>query len=290
VINWTRTHTLVAGTVLILVTNAVALLGVAYNRGEAESTLTLTQRELHLPYSWGFKNENSGITLELQWRTLAEEREDINGLRRGYSGFGSTPDWLDKAKLTALGFDVSKPEDTPQGRTHYDKLLSKEVLLVLELDGPAYHTAQARMQQHMQKEAALLDANPGKKEFEERAKNAKRTLYQEERINSRLFVIDAGLDAAGLRAGYPDRNHYAIVRGQIQPRLVEIKRKPKLIAYISSVSITQVNVPAFYRRIFEPLLESARTNQYDAVVTPYQVSVAFGKRLEPWITDATGSK
>jgi hypothetical protein len=290
VIKWTRTHKLVAGTVLILVTNAVALLGVAYNRGEAESTLTLTQRELHLPYSWGFKNENSGIALELQWRTLAEEREDINGLGRGYSGFGSAPDWLDKAKLTALGFDVSKPEDTPQGRIHYDKLLSKEVLLVLELDGPAYRTALERMQQHGQKEAALLDANPGKKEFEERAKNAKRTLYQEERINSRLFVIDAGLDAAGLRASYPDRHRYAIVRGQIQPRLVEIKRKPKLTAYISSVSITRVNVPALHRRIFEPLLESARTNQYDAVVTPYQVSVAFGKRLEPWITEATGSK
>lgn len=289
-IKWTRTHTLVAGTVLILVTNAVALLGVAYNRGEAESTLQLTQRELHLPYSWGFKNENSGIALELQWRSLAEEREDLYGLRAGYSGFGREPDWLDKAKLTALGFDVSKPEDTPQGRMHYDKLLSKEVLLVLELDGPAYRTALVRMQQHRQKEAALLDANPGKKEFEERVKSAKRTLYQEERINSRLFVIDAGLDAAGLRAKYPDHNRYAIVRGQIQARLVEIKRKPKLIAYISSVSITQVNVPALYRRIFEPLLESARANQYDAVVTPYQVSVAFGKRLEPWITEATGSK
>lgn len=287
---WTRTHTLVAGTVLILATNAVALLGVAYNRGEAESTLTLANRELHLPYSWGFENENSGIALQLQWRTLAEEREDINGLQRGYSGFGRAPDWLDKAKLTALGFDVSKPEDTAQGRMYYGKMLSKEVLLVLELDGPAYRTALERMQQHRQKEEALLSANSGKKEFEERVKNAKRALYQEERINSRLFVIDAGLDAAGLRASYPDRNRYAIVRGQIQPRLVETKHKPKLVAYISGLSVTQVNVPALYRRIFEPLLESARTNQYDAVVTPYQVSVAFGKRLEPWITDATGPK
>jgi hypothetical protein len=287
---WTRTHTLVAGTVLILATNAVALLGVAYNRGEAESTLNLTQRELHLPYSWGFQNENSGIALELQWRTLAEERENLYGLHAGYSGFGREPEWLDKAKLTALGFDVSKPEDTAQGRMYYDKLLSKDVLLVLELDGPAYRSALERAQQHSQKEAALLNANSGKKEFEERAKSAKRMLYEEERINSRLFVIDAGLDAAGLRARYPDRNRYAIVRGQIQPRLVEIKHKPKLIAYISGVSITQVNVPAYYRRIFETLQESARANQYDAVATPYKVSVSFGKRLEPWITEASGSK
>jgi len=148
----------------------------------------------------------------------------------------------------------------------------------------------ARMQQQRQKEEALLNANPGKKEFEERAKNAKRALYQEERINSRLFVVDAGLDAASLRASYPDRNRYAIVCGQIQPRLIEIRRKPKLIAYINDLSITQINVPAHYRRIFEPLQESARTNRYDAAVTPYKVSVAFGKRLEPWITEATGTK
>jgi hypothetical protein len=287
---WTRTHTLVAGGVLILATNAVALLGVVYNRGDAESTLTLTQRELHLPYNWGFEKENSGIALTLQWRTLAEEREVNDGAPINYTAFGREPDWLDKAKLTALGFDVSKPEDTAQGRMYYDKMLSKDVLLVLEFDGPAYRTALERMQQHGQKEEALLNANPGKKEFEERVKNAKRSLYQEERINSRLFVVDAGLDAASLRASYPDRNRYAIVRGQIQPRLVEIKRKPKLIAFICSVSITQVNVPALYRWIFEPLQESARTNQYDAAVTPYKVSVAFGKRLEPWITEASGSK
>ena len=287
---WTRTHTLVAGTVLILATNAVALLGVAYNRGEAESTLKLTERELHLPYSWGLEKENSGIALELRWRALAEEREDSYGLRTSYENFGREPDWLDKAKLTALGFDVSKPEDTPQGRMHYDKLLPKEVLLVLEFDGPAHGNALARAQQQLQKEAALLKTNPGKKEFVEREKNAKRELYQEERINSRLFVIDAGHDAASLRAKYSDRQRYAIVRGQIQPRLVEIDHKPKLTAYISGISITQINVPALYRRIFEPLQQSARTNRYDAAVSPYKVTVAFGKRLEPWITEATGSK
>ncbi|HSD96756.1 MAG TPA: DUF4824 family protein [Sulfuricaulis sp.] len=287
---WTRTHTLVAGAILILATNAVALLGIVYNRGDAESALTLTQRELYLPYNWGFEKENSGIVLTLQWRALAEEPEVNDGLPTNYTGFGSKPDWLNKDMLAALGFDVSTPEDTPQGRMYYDKMLSKDVLLVLEFDGPAYRAALERAQRRMQNEAALLTANSGKKEFEERVKNAKRSLYQEERINSRLFVVDAGLDAASLRARHPDRNRYAIVHGQIQPRLVEIKRKPKLIGFISDLSITQINVPSHYRRIFEPLQESARTNQHDAAVTPYKVSVAFGKRLEPWITEATGSK
>lgn len=287
---WTRTHTLVAGIVLILATNAVALLGVAYNRGEPESTLKLTERELRLPYSWGFENENSGIALTLQWRVLAEQGEGLFGLGTSYTGFGNVPDWLGKAKLTALGFDVSKPENTPQGRMHYDKLLPKEVFLVLEFDGPAYRTALARIRQHLQKEEALLKANAGEKEFEERAKNAKRELYQEERISSRLFVIDAGLDVAGLRTRYPDRNRYAIVRGQIQPRLVEANRKFKVEGYISGLNIDQIQVPAIYRRVFEPLLKSVQANRYDAAVSPYEVSVAFGKRLEPWITGAKGPK
>jgi len=287
---WTRTHTLVAGIVLILATNAVALLGVAYNRGDAESTLNLTERELNLPYNWGFEAENSGIALTLQWRTLAEEREVGPGSRTIYAGFGSEPEWLDKPTLTTLGFDVSKPEDTDQGRMHYDKMLSKDVLLVLELDGPAYHRALARAQHRLQHETSLLEANVGKKEFEERVKSAKRELYQEERINSRLFVVDAGLDAVALRARHQDRHRYAIVHGQIQPRLVDINHKPKLTAYISDISIAQVNVPARYRKIFEPLQKSARTNQHDSAVSPYKVTVAFGKRLEPWITEASGSK
>lgn len=287
---WTRTHTLAAGIGLILATNAVALLGVVYNRGEAESTLNLTERELNLPYQWGFEKENSGIALILKWRTLAEEREDVYGLRTGYSGLGSAPEWLDKPTLTALGFDVSKSEDTDQGRMYYDKMLSRDVMLVLELDGPAYRRALARAQLRLQKETSLLETNPGKKEFDERVKNAKRALYQEERIYSRLFVVDAGLDALVLRTRYPDRHRYAIVHGQIQPRLVDINHKPKLTAYVSDIDITQVNVPARYRKIFEPLQQSARTNQYDSAVTPFKVSVAFGKRLEPWITEASGPK
>lgn len=287
---WTRTHTLVAGIVLILATNAMALVGVAYNRGEPESTLKLTERELHLPYSWGFENENSGIALTLQWRVLTEEGDGLFGLGASYTGFGNAPDWLDKVKLTALGFDASKAQDTPQGRMYYDKLLPKEVLLVLELDGPAYRTALARIRQHLQKEEALLKANAGKKEFEERAKNAKRALYQEERINSRLFIIDADHDVASLRAKYPDRNRYAIVRGQIQPQLVENNRKSKLVGYISGLSVYQINVPALYQQIFEPLQKSAQRNEYDAAVSPFEVSVAFGKRFEPWITAAKGLK
>lgn len=288
---WTRIHTLIAGLALILATNAVALLGVAYNRGEQpESILKLTERELRLPYSWGFEKENSGIALTLQWRVLSRENRRLDGWQTSATGFGSVPDWLDKAKLAALGFDTSKPEDTSQGRMYYDKILPKEVLLVLELDGPAYRTALARAQQRFQNEKDLPKANPGKNEFVVRAKNAAEVLDLEQRAYSRLFVVDAGRDIASLRAKYPDHSRYAIVRGQIRPQIIDINHKSELVAYVAGPSVFEINVPANYRQIFEPLVKNSRTNQYGDSTSPFEVTVAFGKRLEPWITEAKTSK
>jgi len=286
---WSRIHTFVAGVALILATNAVALVGVAYNRmGEPESKLVLTQRELGLPYSSDFEGENSGVALNLQWRVLGEEIGDALGGGFSYARAGGTPGWLDKAKLAALGFDVSKPEDTPGGRMHYDKLLPKEALLVLELDGPAYRIALERMRRHLQKEEALLAANVGKKEFEQRLKNAKEHLKQEERENSRLFIVDAGLEVEVLRAKYPDRARYAIVRGQIRPHLAGRESKLRLSGYADGLSIDQINVPLVYRRVFEPMLQNSRRNWSNTAGRSYRASVVFGKRLEPWIAAVSG--
>ena len=282
-----RTRTFLTGVTLILATNAVALLGVAYNRsGARESTLTLTQRELVRPASWSSEPENSGLALRLQWRVLGKEVGD------------ATPAWLDKAKLAALGFDVSKPVDTPEERSHYDKLLPKEVLLVLELDGPAYQAALERAQQHLQKEEALLAANVGKTKFEQRVRNAREQLDQEKNLNSRLFVVDAGLDAAALRAKYPDRTKYALVRGQVQVQIIRRTNHSQLSGYVDDIDISEINVPLMYRPIFEampkapvqhvfhPPLGNAQAREYQKL-PHYEVSVAFGKRLEPWIAGAS---
>lgn len=283
-ITWSRMRTLIAGVSLILLTNAVALTGVAYNRAAPpESTLKLTQRELWLPYNWGFEAENSGIALNLQWRVLGQESEHdfYTSQFRG----GGAPDWLDKAKLAELGFNVSQPEGTTQSERHYDKQLAREVLLVLELDGTAYQTALLRARQHATQEEAARVANANNKTDEQRAKNAKEQLGRAERENSRLFVIDAGLDLGALRAKYPDRTKYAVVRGQVRPRLINNNRKTRLLGYISALSIDQITVPLDFRPVFEPILKAGRSYSSNTAL-PYEVSVAFGKRLEPWITAA----
>lgn len=257
--NWSARHTLAAGAMLILAVNAVALVGVAYNRsGEPESRLVMTEREAHPPQRWGFEAENSGMALFLEWR-LPD---------RG------APAWLDQTKLGELGFDVSRRADDEAGHRHYEKLHSRDVLLVLEFAGPAYDAALERARRYAAERAEAAASNPGKQEFKRSADAAREQLAREQAIASRLFVVDAGLNHAKLRQRYPDRSRYAIVGGRVRPTLYGERGREKVGGHIEALDASTVNVPLELRPFFE------------GADSRYEVAVAFGKRLEPWLVGA----
>lgn len=287
---WSRARTLLTGAGLILITNAVILLGVASNRtGRPESTLKLTQRELSLPSAWGFEGENNGIALRLQWRVLRGERDGDLGPWIGYPGMGGEPAWLNKAKLASLGFDMSFPEDTPEGRRHYERLLPREVMLVLEQDGAAYQSLLARTRARAARQESLSSAHPKDKQLKEQAKEVRKWLALEENENSRLFVVDAGLDAKALRAQYPDRARYAVVRGQVRSYLSIEDKRARILGRVSDVSIDNVNVPLTFRHVFEWMLKYRESERCKDALR-YEVSVAYGSRFEPWVIAAAGSR
>lgn len=272
---WSRT--LLAGSALILLTNAVVLLGAAYNRNDTpESSLQLSQRELQHNRWNGFK-DNSAITLILNWRVAREEAAQPNDYFPGsYAGKWGRPAWLDKAKLAELGFDVEKLASTAEYGRRYKETQPREALLVLEFNDRAYQHELQRAREYAEQSSALLAGNPGNKEFEQRVKKAEEYFKNEEKNNSRLFVIDAGLDLLKLRAAYPDRTRYAIVHGLIHPSTTHEKNEIRIGGNISELHAEQINVPLNYRQVFDG-------------VAPYEVTLAFGKRLEPWITAATES-
>ncbi len=282
---WSRTHTVITGLGLIVLTNAVALLGVVYNRsGESEAKLSLTQRELSTPHRWYGNRENSGLALSLNWRVLNEESVATQLYAWRYAGTGGTPAWLDKAKMQALGFDTSAPfaDSDPRGRARYEKQLPREVLLVLELDGPTYRRSLELATQYAARDEAKLAAIPGDKELGTRAKNAREALEWETNRNSRLFVVDAGRDAAALRAKYPDAGRYALVHGKV--RLEWSGRSTGIVrGFVSGLSIESINVPFALRELFESAAPADDVEQNRAA---FEAAVAFGKRLEPWITAA----
>jgi len=282
---WSRKHTLIAGLGLIALTNAVALFGVVYNRsGDPEATLRLTQRELRTPYRWHGNRENSGLALSLIWRVLNERPPEFEFQIKGYVGTGGTPTWLDKAKMEALGFDASAPAaySDLRRRIRYEKQLPREVLLVLEMDGPAYRRSLELATQNLAREEAKLASNPGDENLGTRVKNAREAFEREASGNSRLFVVDAGLEPSALRAKYSDTSRHAIVRGQV--RAVSFDTPSGGIGYISGLSIESINVPFALRDVFGGATLVVDFDQRNRA--PFEATVAFGKRFEPWITAA----
>jgi Domain of unknown function (DUF4824) len=269
---WTRRQTLLAGLALLAATNAVVLGGVAYNRsGEAESVLRLSQRELAVPYSWGLARDNSGISLRLKWRVAGSPEV----------GYNRAAPWLDRAKLRDLGFDLSLPA---RGDGYADRL-SREVLLVLELDGEATRAALASAEERLAQAQSRFAANPAERSLKFAADNAARQLALERDGESRLFVIDAGREISALRARYPDRARYAIVRGQVRANSMPSRDGSGPVGYVSELSVPEVNVPARERRLF--VATRARFPARNAKrELRYEVTLAFGRRLEPWLVDA----
>ena len=268
-------HTLIAGSAIILLTNAVALGGAGYNRsGNPESRLQLTQRELQRS-AWRSGKDNSGITLTLNWRF--EQQAELNEFNFGmYSSRWGNPVWLDKAKMAELGFDVEKLASTAEYRRRYRESQPKEVLLVLELNDRAWQHHLQRAREYVEESRKLLAASPANAEMQRKARNAEENYKHELEKGSRLFAIDAGLDLQTLRAAYPDRARYAIVHGLIRPTTTQVKNETRIGGNITELHAGLINVPLGYRRVFND-------------PASYEVTVAFGKRLEPWIVAASGS-
>jgi hypothetical protein len=276
---WSRGHTLAAGLALIVLTNAIALGGVAWNRsGEPESVLKLTQRELWEPHVYGFSREEGGLQLNLRWRVLPADPDVAF-----YGEYQGAPEWLDEAKLKELGFDVSPPPATRRASWRYDRQLPREVLIVVEFDGPAYQKALERARERAAKEAAK-GAATGKTGPGTPAEQAATFLKNEETANSRLFAMDAGRDAQALRARYPDRARYAIVQGKVRAsHLFGRGKDPRWTGYIEGIQNGQVNVPLEFRRAIERAPRPVPRWPAAADRPAFEVTVAFGRRFEPWI-------
>lgn len=280
--------TLITGLVIIIVTNVIALAGVAYNRsGEPEAIIELAERELAMPYRYGFSEENSGLALTFYWRTDSESPYNR------YSYDGNEQSWLNKEKLTEIGFDTSLPLDGPDARRQYGKMLPRKAYLVMEYDGVAHQAAISHQQNKLAEAQDLFANNPGKSEFERQLESAQERLDAEKYKNSRLFVIDAGPDKAALQARYANKANHIIMQGEIGLRVSYESNKSgstgdTLIGYVKGINIKRVNIAHEYHALFEQVTNDG-TNRYQSKEPRYVVKLAIGKRGEPWVEDVRPS-
>lgn len=274
-----RARALLVGVALIVLTNAVVLAGVAYNRsGEPESILQLTERELRVhPWSWP-ANENSSIDVHLTWRVARVVTAD-----REFPTWHHGLVWLEPKQMRELGFEVPSHLESKESTQRVYRQPSRRAWVVLEQDGPAYQASVELARKDFERAASLADANPGDKEFEGRLNTARHALESEEKFETRLFVVDVGRDAAALRARYPNRQQYAIVNGRLRAMVDNRSDRQRMVVGVDDLDVNAIRVPHTYREFVEPIVRF-REGYYNREPR-FSATVNFGRRFEPWITE-----
>jgi hypothetical protein len=287
-----KKYGLISTLALIVLTNAIVLAGVAYNRsGEPDATVQLTERELHWQKQRGLTGkEDTGVYLNLKW--------NMPGYYK-YSWESRKDTWLNQEKLAALGFDTDFPLDDKMASRYYSHQLPRQAHVVLEFDGPAYQDwlreSRARIEEIKQE---LIEEKKEKKK--ENIKNNLKRIQQELITQSRLFAIGAGLDPEILRKQFSDSSKYIITPAVFDismnyiPRKKEPPKSPKkpyLSGWVRAISIKQIHVTSDYRSFFISDIKThtktylPRDKPLSDLEPRYQVTLNYGKRYEPWIAD-----
>jgi hypothetical protein len=261
-----------AALALLILVNTLVLAGVAWNRsGQPEASLSLTERELRLAYQGTDRDENSGIALAL---TLHND--------------SYTPAWLDEAKLRELGFrpDRVRLADGPADE-RYKQPLPRRAWLVLEFEGPAWHAALEERERDLGELPAKMEAGTAtleQIEIEARAVARMKT------SGSRLVALDAGRDAAELRARYPDRAQYLIVSAEFRMRVewAASEQDPELDRVQGTLRVPgrRIYVPLrFHAALLDALGDDLEAEYSMDVDQPphYSVTLRVGRRYEPWV-------
>ncbi len=250
-----RRKLLVSALALILLVNGLVLAGVAWNRGETEAVLRLTERELPVAWRGGSSSENSGIALRLQTATLPEY------------------DWLDAAKLQALGFD---PAAYYVDAARVKNPVARKGYVVLEFDGPAWQQLVQEKERKVEELPARIAAGEATAKELEQARKSLRHMQTEA---SRLVPIDAGPDADALRGQYPERERFLIAPAAFDARsYYRRKGEPEpMRGYLRGILVDAIHLPVEFH---EGLASAKRSGTHRP---RYQVAVDYGRRLEPWV-------
>lgn len=252
---------------LIVTANVAVLWGVARNRaGEPKAELLLTGREFS-PWLHQ-KAENSGRFLRLRYQEIRNKGAD--------DSWTSNP-WLNREKLTSLGYRLPPEGAEEQNSVYVPRFPKKKVFVVLELQGQAYEQALAQ--------ATAAVAAQRRAEKWEAWRDAERQLRQLRDEDSRLFLVDAGLDAQELRQRYPKRDQYIIVPGQAKIRWNSRRTagEPRFYSWIS-IERDEIFVPLEFSAAFAGLVQQAQARK-DGRPLQFQARLAFGQKLEPWIKE-----
>jgi hypothetical protein len=257
---------------LVALANVAMLAAVRANRtGEPDARVTLTERELPLAYQ---NDRNSAQRLRIAVASRAVVYTSAtSSANRPWIPYP----WIDAARLTALGFDMSVPPSDERAQRFYGRQLRRRVWVAYEFDGDAW-ARYATERRRANAESAASAPVPARASLEE---NAEAQLSME----SRLIAVDVGRDPVALRRSHPDRSRYLILPGTVSIRAVEWTeggRQAALTGDLEPLSLTLV-VPVHARAALDRLPTRAAGDPNAPRGPRYAAQLAVGRRYEPWI-------
>ncbi|MCP5066566.1 MAG: DUF4824 family protein [bacterium] len=285
----------VAACGLIVVTNLAILSAAGWNRrGEPQAELSLTERELAMPTAR--QDEGTGLELSLVMtheppgvlrRTARWKRHELPPVNYG---------WLNRAKLLDLGFRVDLEPTHLDAAEHYSHAIARRTYVVVEYDGEAWNRWIGDREEQLRKLRREVEEGAAQPSA---LADAEAVLAVDRTMRSRLFPVDAGVDADALQRRYGNRRRHAVVAGLLRPKIVQPENgAPTLSGEVLALVVSRVHVSRRFRQHFESFLpeetweevESRERREAESgwpSPTPprYQATLAVGRRHEPWLVE-----
>ena len=260
------------GLSLIVVTNLFVFSNILANRFLGEvNTLTLSERELKVPYNYGLHKEDSSLVLDINWRV---KHSDADGYWYNRQ-LPTTPE-----KIVSLGFQL--PDESNSRRfTHQ---LEQELYWLIEFDGSAYREVIKRLNAKIDAAKTQFELD-GHDESKKELKRLQELLEQELEVRSRLFVIDVAARPEALDLEEAT-DEYFIVVGRVKPGVhydYQSKEKPQPKSYylhLRDMSVESIYVPLAYSKGVRQKVKNQRNENIQ-----YSLVVNWGSQYEPWVTD-----
>lgn len=283
---------LLLAVITVLGVNAFILGKVWLNRSVVVAELTLSERELDMPYHWGMAKEDSSLRLNLAWTTpwLTPNEDDWQYLSRQQQRILR----LQQPQFASFRFGSCTDGYQRQQRSGW---------VLLEFNGQSYQDYLKQAEQHyaviqqrLAAEAAaelnagmaqdrLQAAAKRRQEQQQRAEEQWRVAREEA---TRLFVIDAATDRNLLQQTLakhsgPTAGQLLLVPADIQLSYTwcqddKAEKQPEVL-------INRLAVQSLY--VAKPYAQRLPIDTDRQQKIRFQAQVYYGRFAEPWISSLT---
>lgn len=262
----------------ILLVNAFILGKVYINRSAVIAQLELSERELQLPYNYGFSKEDSSARVSLRWAT--PNTEPINIELNHWRWQHDRSLQLSAAHFASFQFHAC----TQKTRLHQ----KQSGWVLMEFNGKSYTDYVAQVEQYHQLIMGLTATANGElaeKELAEKRKDATEFFTAAQTTNSRLFLIDAAAERELLEAVQRERQsansgQLIIVPAELRAGYYRCdnneKRTTEVI--VDNLAVESLYIPNRLATDFPSDNNMRPTVKFSALVN-------YGRLHEPWISN-----